>query len=212
MPQEQRVVRILLLCQRRAYGARGTKGILHWACVGMKRILCWAYEEMKGTLHWTYEEMKGILRWAYEEMKGIPRWAYVGMKGILTRQAHRALEKVLATEGPQLVGLQGHAHEGILIEFAQEEQMAKEHGEEGGDRSMSPVDHGMGMVPGIQGVRTEKEHAAPAALEKYHGEAPAALVRALEHHMERVLVPLHRERALWHRMERALWHRMERAL
>lgn len=188
MPQEQRVVKIPLLWQRRAYG--GTKGIPHWACGGMKRILCWAYGEMKGIL----------------------RWAYVGMKGILARQAHRALEKVLATEGPRLAGLQGHVHEGILIEFAQGGQMAKEHGEEGGDRSMSPVDHGMGMVPGIQGVRMEKEHAAPAALEKHHGEAPAALERALEHHMERVPVPHHKETALWHRMERALWHHKEMAL
>lgn len=71
--------------------------------------------------------------------------------------------------------------------------MAKERGEEE-DRSMSPVDHGMGTVPGTQGVRMEKEHAAPAALEKHHGVL-VALERALEQHKKRLLV-LHKERVL----------------
>lgn len=102
--------------------------------------------------------------------------------------------------------------------------MVKERDEEE-DRSMAPVDHGMGKVPGIQDVRMEKERAAPA-LEKYHG-AHGASERALEHHKERVLVPhkerapwhhkewalwLHKERALWHRKEWALWLQKERAL
>jgi hypothetical protein len=87
--------------------------------------------------------------------------------------------------------------------------MGKERGEEE-DRSMAPVDHCMGMVPGIQGVHMEKEHAAPAALEKHYG-APVALEKALEHHKERVLV-LHKERVLWRHKERVLWHRKEWAL
>lgn len=68
--------------------------------------------------------------------------------------------------------------------------MAKERGEEE-DRSMSPVDHGMGTVPGTQGVRMEKGHAA--ALEKHHGVL-VALERVLEH-KKRLLVP-HKERVL----------------
>lgn len=86
--------------------------------------------------------------------------------------------------------------------------MVKERDEEE-DRSMSPVDHDMGKVPGIRDVRMEKERAAPAS-EKYHG-AHAASERVLEHHKERVLVP-HKERAPWHHKERALWHRKEWAL
>lgn len=87
------------------------------------------------------------------------------MRRILAQQAHRALERVLATGAPRWAGLQGHAHGGILIGFAQGGQMVKGRGEEE-DRSM-PVDHGMGMVPGTQGVRMEKVHGvAPAALEK----------------------------------------------
>lgn len=120
---------------------------------------------MKRILRWAYGGMTGILRWAYGEMRRILRWAYVEMKRIQVQQAHRALEKVLATGGPRWAGLQGHAHGGILIGFAQGGQMVKERGEEE-DRSM-PVDHGMGMVPGTQGVRMEKVHGvAPAALEK----------------------------------------------
>jgi hypothetical protein len=70
--------------------------------------------------------------------------------------------------------------------------MAKERGEEE-DRSMAPVDHGMGTVPGTQDVHMEKEHAAPAALEKHHG-VPVALERVLERRKERVLA--HKERVL----------------
>lgn len=112
------------------------------------------------------------------------------MKGILARQVHRASERVLATEGPRWVGLQGHAHGGIPNEFAQEGQMAKERGEEE-DKSMVPVDHGMGTVPGTQGVRMEKVHAAPAALEKHHGVLVAS-ERVLEKHKK----SLHKERVL----------------
>jgi hypothetical protein len=87
--------------------------------------------------------------------------------------------------------------------------MVKERGGEE-DRSMSPVDHCMGMVLGTQGVRMEKGHAARAALEKHHG-AHAALGRALEHHKERVLVP-HKERVLWRHKERVLILHKERVL
>lgn len=112
------------------------------------------------------------------------------MKGILDRQAHRASERVLVTEGSRWVGLQGHAHGGIPNVFAQEGQMAKERGE-GEDKLMVPVDHGMGTVPGKQGVRMEKEHAALVALGKHHGVLVAS-ERMLEQHKK----SLHKERVL----------------